>query len=131
MYVVAGYGRTTPWYRNLLDERAVEVILPTRRFRADAAPVDVPAAWAVAYRDLIGSFGILGRGIAGDVHALDDDTLWAEHGALPVVRLTPSDGEPRLVAGPFDPGGRGWMLSCVLSAGIGVLAVRALRRARA
>ena len=61
VYVVAGYGRTTPWYRNLLDERAVEVILPTRRFRADAAPVDVPAAWAVAYRDLIGSFGILGR----------------------------------------------------------------------
>jgi deazaflavin-dependent oxidoreductase (nitroreductase family) len=129
-FVVAGYGRTTPWYRNLLDAPAVEVILPTRRFRAHATAVEDPAAWAVAYRDLIRSFGLIGRGVAGDVHALDDDALWAEHGGLPVVRLSPNKGEPPLVAGAFDPGGRGWMVSWVLSVAIGVLAARALRHAR-
>jgi deazaflavin-dependent oxidoreductase (nitroreductase family) len=128
--VVAGYGRSTPWYLNLLAHPEVEVILPTRRFRATAAPVDDPAEWAAAYRALIASFGLIGRGVAGDIRDLDDETLRARHGALPVVRLAPVDGEQPVVAGPFDPGGRGWIVSWTLTAVSGVLAARAIGRLR-
>ena len=61
-------------------------------------------------RALIASFGLVGRAVVGDISGLDDATLLARHRALPVVRIMPADGERPLGAGPFDPGGRGWLL---------------------
>lgn len=110
VYCVAGYGRPTPWFRNLVADPAVEVVLPTRRFRGRAEPVVDQAEWLRAYRALIASFGVVGRLVAGDVPGLDDAALVEQHAALPVVRITPEPGEAPLVAGAFDPGGSGWLL---------------------
>lgn len=115
VYCVAGYGRSTPWYLNLLADPAVEVILPTRRIRGRAEPVEDPVEWASAYRALMDSFGLLGRAVAGDIRVLDDPALVARHGTLPVIRITPAAGQDPLVAGPFDPGGHGWLLPYVAS----------------
>jgi deazaflavin-dependent oxidoreductase (nitroreductase family) len=111
VYCVAGYGSTTPWFRNLTDDPSVEVILPTRRFRGLATPVEDPTDWLAAYRALVASFGLVGRAVVGDVGHTDDSELLARHGSLPVVGIRPVEGEPPLVAGAFDPGGRGWLLS--------------------
>ncbi len=116
VYCVAGYGRSTPWYRNLLADPSVEVILPTRRFRGHAEPIVDREEWLRTYRALISSFGVVGRLVAGDVGRLDDVALATEHAALPVVRITPAAHEPPIVAGPFDPGGRGWVMSYGLQA---------------
>ncbi|HJW22883.1 MAG TPA: nitroreductase/quinone reductase family protein [Candidatus Limnocylindrales bacterium] len=110
VYCVAGYGRPTPWYRNLLAEPAVEIVLPTRCLRGHAEPVTDPDEWLAAYRALIRSFGIVGRLVVGDVSRLDDAALVRDHMTLPVVRITPEPGQPRLAPGPFDPGGRGWLV---------------------
>ena len=110
VYCVAGYGEPTPWFRNLLADPNVEVILPTRRFKGTAQPVTDPVEWLGAYRALIASFGLLGRAVVGDIRRLDDGTLLERHRSLPVVRITPRYGDEPLVAGPFDPGGRGWIL---------------------
>ncbi len=110
VYVVAGYGEPTPWFRNLLAEPGVEVILPTRRFHGRAEPVSDPVEWVTAYRALIASFGLIGNAIVGDVHGLDDEALLARDHALPVIRFTPTDGSGPVVAGAFDPGGMGWLL---------------------
>ncbi len=112
VYCVAGYGEPTPWFQNLLAEPNVEVFLPTRQFHGRAEPVADPVEWLAAYRALIASFGLIGNAIVGDVHGLDDEALLARDHALPVVRITPIDGEKPLLAGPFDPGGRGWLLRC-------------------
>ena len=129
VYCVAGYGRATPWFHNLVAEPSVEVILPTRRFRGRAVPVENEAEWLRAYRALIASFGIVGRLVAPDVARLDDTRLAIEHAALPVVRITPDPGEPPLVAGPFDPGGAGWLLPYgALGLGLGVVVLGRLNR---
>jgi deazaflavin-dependent oxidoreductase (nitroreductase family) len=115
VYCVAGYGEPTPWFRNLVAEPAVEVILPTRRFRGRAEPVTDDAEWLRAYRSLIASFGLVGRAVVGDVRTLGDADLLARHRTLPVVRIRPEAGETPVVAGPFDPGHAGWLLPYVVT----------------
>lgn len=134
VYCVAGYGTATPWYHNLLAEPAVEVVLPDRRFRGRAEPVTDPTEWLAAYRELIASFGVIGRAVAGDVSHLSDETLLAEHRCLPVIRITPVDPPEPLVAGRWDPGGDGWLLTngaaIAATAALG-LAWRRIRHPRA
>jgi deazaflavin-dependent oxidoreductase (nitroreductase family) len=108
-YCVAGYGVRTPWYLNLLDNPTVEVVLPGRTIRAVAEPVTDEAEWLRTYRALIGSFGIVGRLVDGDPRRLSDAELLATHRSLPVVRIRALDPPGPLVAGPWDPGGRGWL----------------------
>lgn len=119
VYCVAGYGSATPWFRNLIDDPSVEVILPTRRVRGLARQVEDPATWLAAYRALIASFGLVGRAVIGDINRLEDSELLDHHRSLPIVEIRRVEGEPPLVAGAFDPGGRGWLVSC----GIWVAAV--------
>jgi deazaflavin-dependent oxidoreductase (nitroreductase family) len=128
VYCVAGYGTGTPWYLNLVADPSVDVILPARRFRGRAEPVTDPAEWLASYRALIDSFGIIGRAVVGDIRELDDATLLARDRALPVVRITPAEGERPVVAGPFDPGGGGWLLPYGATVLVGVIAWSASRR---
>jgi deazaflavin-dependent oxidoreductase (nitroreductase family) len=107
VYCVAGYGTSTPWFRNLIDEPLVEVVLPTRRFRGVATPVASRDEWLAAYRALIASFGLVGRAVVGDIDRMDDTELLARHRVLPVVRIRPADGELPVIPGAFDPGGQG------------------------
>ena len=130
MWCVAGYGETTPWLLNLRADPAVEVILPTRRFRGHAEVVGDPVEWAAAFRELIASFALVGRAVVGDVGSLDDAALVERYRALPIVRISPADGA-RLRPGPFDPGGPGWLVVCgFASAGIAAgIAAGVIRRA--
>ena len=127
VYCVAGYGERTPWYLNLVADPVVEVLLPTQRFHGRAVPVTDQLEWLGAYRALIGSFGFIGRAVVGDVRGVEDATLFARDRALPVIRITPHPGEPPLAPGPFDPGGRAWVLPYVLTLGLVVAAVLARR----
>lgn len=111
VYCVAGYGTRSPWYLNLVANSTVEVILPGRRIRGTAAPVTDDAEWLRAYRALIRSFGLVGRLVDGDPSRLDDVTLLASHRVLPVVRIRSLDPPSPLVAGSWDPGGRGWLFA--------------------
>ena len=123
VYCVAGYGRATPWYRNLCAEPAVEVFMPSRAFMGRAEPVEDPAEWLIAYRALISSFGLLGRSIVtDDVAAADDETLLERHRSLPVVRIRPIDPPDPIVSGPWDPGGNGWLAAWGLGLALSILA---------
>ena len=127
VYCVAGYGVRTPWYRNLVDNPTVEVVLPGRTVRGVAEPVSDDAEWLRAYRQLIGSFGLVGLLVDGDVARLDDATLLATHRVLPVVRIRSLDPSGPLRTGPWDPGGRGWLAVWIAIADAIVLA-RWMRR---
>ena len=132
VYCVAGYGAGTPWLLNLLADPAVEIRLPGRTIRGRAHLVTDDGEWLAAYRALIGSFGLVGRLVDGDVQALDDTALLATHRALPVVRITATDPPGSIVAGTWDPGGRGWLYAWGGTAlgGLLVAAVNGVLRAR-
>lgn len=128
-YCVAGYGVRTPWYLNLLDNPTVEVVLPGRTIRAVAEPVTDEAEWLRTYRTLIAGFGIVGRLVDGDPRRLSDTELLATHRSLPVVRIRSLDPPGSLVAGTWDPGGRGWLIVWGASVG-GALSLLLWRRRR-
>ncbi len=102
IYCCAGFGETTAWYRNVLADPSVEVVLPGRTLGGKATPVSAPDEWIRAYRALIASLGVVGRLTVGDVRGLDDADLLAVHGGIPLVRIEPT----AFVPGPLDPGGR-------------------------
>ena len=125
IYCCAGFGETTAWYRNVLADPWVEVVLPGRTVRGNAVPVSAPDEWIRAYRALIASLGVVGRLTVGDVRGLDDAELLAAHGGVPLVRVTPC----AFVPGPLDPGGRFWLVPWGASAAIAIL-LATRRRAR-
>jgi deazaflavin-dependent oxidoreductase (nitroreductase family) len=127
VYCVAGYGVRTPWFLNLLADPAVEVRLPGRTLRGRAEVVTDDAEWAATFRALMGSFGLVGRLVDGNVDELRDAELIATHRALPVIRIVAIEPPGPIVAGPWDPGGRGWLAAY---AGLGAIiaSVAALMR---
>ena len=126
VYCCAGFGPQTGWYRNLVADPAVEVVLPGRTMRGLASVVEDPAEWTRSYRAFTASLGVLGRAIVGDIRGLDDDVLRADHGALPMVRIVPT----AFVAGPLDPGGRFWLVPALGTVGLALelVAARWVRR---
>jgi deazaflavin-dependent oxidoreductase (nitroreductase family) len=125
IYCCAGFGETTAWYRNVLADPRVEVVLPGRTLRGKAVPVSAPDEWIRAYRALIASLGVVGRLTVGDVRGLDDAELQAAHGGVPLVRISPS----AFVPGPLDPGGRFWLVPWGAAAVLAIVLVT--RRGRA
>jgi deazaflavin-dependent oxidoreductase (nitroreductase family) len=107
-WVLAGFGSRTEWYRNLLADPDVEIVLPGRP--PMAATASVVTANATRNRIIPAIMrSTIGPSLAAGVNpltspgrAVAEDLAW-----VPVVRLAPED-EP-LEAGADDPGGRAWI----------------------
>ena len=127
VYCCAGFGHRTHWLRNIEADPHVEVLLPTLALAGTAEEVSDPVEWSRGMRELLASLGIISRAAMGDVRRASDEELRAMAGGLPLVRIRVTG----LGAGPFDPGGRGWMLPTLVSAvWLGAWARRRLQRAR-
>jgi len=124
IYVCAGFGRATAWLANLLADPAVEVILPGARIRATAREVTDRAEYDVALRELIRALGVVGA--ATVPAALDPDAAIPDawFATLPLVRLEPA----AMLAGPWDPGGRGWIGIALVEAALLALILACLRQ---
>jgi len=126
IYVCAGFGRGTAWLANLLADASVEVILPGARIRATAREVTDRDEYDVALRELIRALGIVGRATVPDAldpEAVIPDTWFA---TMPLVRLEPA----AMLAGPWDPGGRGWIGIALVEALLLALVIGRLHRRR-
>ena len=125
VYCTAGFGYQTHWLRNIKADPRVEVLLPTLAVTGTAEEVTDPAEWSRGMRALLASLGIISRAMIGDVRRASDEGLRAMAGGLPLVRIRVTG----LGVGPFDPGGRGWVLPTLLSvAWLGTRVRRRLRR---
>ena len=106
-WVLAGYGPSTLWFRNLLADPSVEVRLPGRApFGATAEAVDDPAVRARIIPALIRSMPLPGCMIGTNIWTATDDRILDLVSWVPLVRLRAPDGP--LVPGPDDPGGWAW-----------------------
>ena len=127
VYCCAGFGQRTQWLKNIKADPHVEVLLPTLAVAGVAEDVTDPVEWNRGMRALLASLGIISRAVIGDVRRASDDELQAMAGGLPLVRIRVTG----LGVGPFDPGGRGWLLPVAISlACLGGRVRHRLRRSR-
>jgi deazaflavin-dependent oxidoreductase (nitroreductase family) len=126
IYVCAGFGRGTGWLVNLRADPSVEVVLPGACLRATAHEVIDRAEYDVALRALIRALGVVGAATvpaALDPGAAIPDA-WFD--TKPLGRLEPAGR----VAGPWAPGGHGWIGVALVEAALLALLLGRVRRRR-
>ena len=126
LYCMAGFGRKTHWFQNVLADPKVEVILPSRAFSGFAQEVTDEAERLRALPPLLRSMGVIvGPTGMGNVWKMSPEEASAKCEGLPLVRIQATG----IAAGPDDPGGWSWAVPIGLSA-IGLLWVLRSRRGR-
>lgn len=106
-WVMAGYGVRTQWYRNLIADPGVTVVLPGRALAARAEEVLDPSVRARVLPRLTRAAGLPGFLVGCNPWTASDERLLGLLDWIPLIRVTPVDGP--LEAGPDDPGGRAWI----------------------
>ena len=126
-WVMVGYGSSTLWYRNLLADPAVDVLLPARPpFTADATDILDPGVRARIIPRLVRSMALPGTTIGCLPWSTPDERILELTAWVPLIRLSPADGSV-LVPGPDDPGGLGWTWRTLVATLATVAAFRVLR----
>jgi deazaflavin-dependent oxidoreductase (nitroreductase family) len=125
VWVMAGFGRRTEWYRNLIVDPRAEVVLPGRTIACTAEVVADPQVRRRIIPHLARAAGLPGYLTGVDPYRAAPEKLLAATAWVPLVRLRPDDGP--ISAGPDDPGGLGWVWRQGLVLVIGALLVRKLR----
>jgi deazaflavin-dependent oxidoreductase (nitroreductase family) len=106
-WVCAGFGPTTQWYRNILVDPAVEVVLPGRTIACIAEDVRDPQVRERIMPALVRAVGLPGALGGVDPRRATDEQILEAFGWVPLIRLRPLEGP--LAAGPDDPGGTAWI----------------------
>lgn len=125
VWLLAGFGTGTQWYRNLLADPHVEVWLPGRRFAAVAEPAGDQAVRARILPQLARAAGLPGFTIGCNPWTAADDEIVAALDWVPLVRIVPDPGP--VEAGADDPGGHAWIWRQALLIGVGLAVLRAVR----
>lgn len=107
VWVCAGVGPSAQWYRNILADPRVEVVLPGRTIVARAVDVRDPAVRRRMMPRLVRAIGLPGALGGVDPRRATDEEILEAYGWVPLVRLEPDAGP--IAAGPDDPGGRAWI----------------------
>jgi deazaflavin-dependent oxidoreductase (nitroreductase family) len=125
LWVLAGFGPRTEWYRNLQSDAAVEAVLPGRTIHGRATDVRDPAVRRRIMPAILRS--TLGPSAAAGLNpfAAPDD-IAEEMGFVPLLRIDPDEGwlEPEA----DDPGGLAWVWRQALVAAVSIAAIIAMRR---
>ncbi len=128
-WVMAGYGPSTLWYRNLLDDPRVTLLLPARPpIAGQAHEARDPSVRARIIPALARSMALPGTMIGCFPPTSTDERILELLTWIPLVRIAPADGSA-LAAGPDDPGGHGWVWRQGL-VGATIVGIRALWKGR-
>jgi deazaflavin-dependent oxidoreductase (nitroreductase family) len=113
VWCCAGFGAETQWYRNIVADPRVEVVLASgAAFAGRAEVVTEPALFSRGFRHLIRSLGVVGEWTVPGVSSAPDEVVVAIGAGLPLIRIRPTG----IAAGPADPGGRFWLVPVLLLA---------------
>jgi deazaflavin-dependent oxidoreductase (nitroreductase family) len=90
--VAAGWGDATQWYRNLLADPRVEVVVRGRRHAGTASVVTEPAEWIRDLRAVLLGSGMAGRSGGVDPRRDPDERLAQAYAGTPVIHVAFDDG---------------------------------------
>lgn len=128
-WVMAGYGPSTLWYRNLIAEPHVEVLLPGRPPLAAVAEEQLdPEVRARIVPALVRSMALPGGMVGCNPLTAPDARILELTSWVPLIRIRP-DGAA-LEPGPDDPGGCGWVWRQAVVGILTLIGLRAIRKAR-
>ena len=118
VYCIAGFGRRTHWFQNVLADPRVEVILPARAFSGTAEEVTDPDERVRVLAPLLRSMGVV-AGMLGMGNPWRDSPadIAARCQGMPLVRVRATG----IAAGPEDPGGRYWVVPAAVGTGLAVM----------
>lgn len=107
VWVLAGFGGRTQWYRNLLADPEVSVILPGRVLacRAEVAVDETTRARILPL--MVRATGVPGLMVGCNPWTAPDRRIVELLEGVPLVRLMPLAGS--VAPGPDDPGGDAWV----------------------
>lgn len=107
IWVLAGFGPATNWYRNLIVAPEVDVQLPGRRLRCHAEEVVDPEVRLRVAPRLVRASGLPGTLIGCNPWTAPAERILQQLDGVPLIRLRPVGGP--ISPGPDDPGGRAWL----------------------
>jgi deazaflavin-dependent oxidoreductase (nitroreductase family) len=122
VYCIAGFGRRTHWFQNVLADPNVEVILPGRSFTGLAEEVTDAGERLRVLPQLVRSMGVV-AGMLGMGNPWRDSPaqIADKCEGMPLMRIRATG----ICAGPEDPGGRYWVLPAAIGA---YITLRLMRR---
>jgi deazaflavin-dependent oxidoreductase (nitroreductase family) len=126
VWVMAGFGPATQWYRNLLADPAVEVVLPGRTISGRATEVRAAGVRARVMPQLVRATGLPSFLAGINPWTSTQEQVLEALDFVPLIRIDADDGW--LDPGQDDPGGRAWIWRQALVVGVSLLGLRLLRR---
>ena len=111
VYCLSGGRQSSDWYRNLMANPQVEVILPAGAILGQVTEVTNPQERLLVTRQVLQNAGFAGFFEGYNPFTITDAELLLKSAGLPVLRIQPIG----LGSGPADPGGWGWVWVTLLT----------------
>lgn len=116
VYVAAGFGQVTDWYRNIMAQSRIEVWLPNGRWLMQAEDVTGSEGSTAIMRAVLKGSGFAAYLAGVNPNRLSDVELQAataDYRLLRLCRVVP-------LAGPGGPGDKVWLLPLLVVAAVAV-----------
>jgi deazaflavin-dependent oxidoreductase (nitroreductase family) len=120
VYCISGGRKSSDWYRNLLANPQVELILPAGPVYARVEEVTDPEERHIVTRQVLRNAGFAGFFEGYNPWMITDEELAQKTADLPLLRFHPIG----LANGASDPGGWAWALTLIVSVALILLLIR-------
>ena len=110
IYCIAGFGSGTHWLANLKANPVVEVRIAGTALKGSAEIVTKGEEAQRIFIQIIHNCGFAALLVGLNPFRLTDEKILQKRGPEVVVRIRPTE----MVGGPYDPGGRGWILATLV-----------------
>ncbi|MGZ3610784.1 MAG: nitroreductase family deazaflavin-dependent oxidoreductase [Ktedonobacteraceae bacterium] len=110
IYCIAGFGSGTHWLANLKANPVVEVRIAGTALRGSAEIVTESEETHRSFIQIIHNCGLASLLVGLNPFTLTDEKILQKCGPEVVVRIRPEE----MIGGPFDPGGKGWILATLV-----------------
>lgn len=122
IYCISGGRKSSDWYRNLLANPQVELILPSGPVYARMEETDNLEERRIVIRQILRNAGFAGFFEGYNPWTISDEELMQKTADLPVLRFQPIG----LASGASDAGGWAWVLTLIISVALILLLIQIL-----